>query len=157
MEGEGFLAVIGSWKGKSGLVGFINVYAPQDVNLKIEIWKKIANIINSIDAAWCIFGDFNEVRNESERRNSNFDKRGADVFNDFILGENLIDMPLGGKRFTRISDDGLKFSKLDRFLINQKFGSEWNSLSVVAMERKLSDHCPLVIYDKVVDFGPKSF
>nr|GEU49984.1 RNA-directed DNA polymerase, eukaryota [Tanacetum cinerariifolium] len=37
MEGEGFLAVIGSWKDKSGLAGFINVYAPQDVNLKTEI------------------------------------------------------------------------------------------------------------------------
>ncbi|GJW49121.1 RNA-directed DNA polymerase, eukaryota [Tanacetum coccineum] len=115
MGGDGFLAVLGSWKGKEG----------------------------SVDAAWCIFGDFNEVRSALEQKISNFNKRGADKFNYFIGNGNLIDIPLGGKRFTRISDDGLKFSKLDRFLVNHKFCEVWNSLGVVAKERKLSDHCPL--------------
>ncbi|GJV59832.1 reverse transcriptase domain, reverse transcriptase zinc-binding domain protein [Tanacetum coccineum] len=63
----------------------------------------------------------------------------------------------GGKKFTRISDDGLKFSKLDWFLTNSCFCENWSSLAVVAKERKLSDHCPLVLNDKVIDFGPKPF
>ncbi|GKA06924.1 RNA-directed DNA polymerase, eukaryota [Tanacetum coccineum] len=66
MGGDGFLAVLGSWKGKEG----------------------------SVDAAWCIFGDFNEVRSALEQKNSNFNKRGADKFNDFIGNGNLIDIPL---------------------------------------------------------------
>ncbi|GJY57041.1 protein kinase-like domain, concanavalin A-like lectin/glucanase domain protein [Tanacetum coccineum] len=109
------------------------------------------------DAAWCIFGDFNEVRNVDERKNSGFNRRGADLFNNFITGDELIDIPLGGKRFTRVSDDGLKFSKIDRFLVNSRFCDFWSSLVVVAKEIKLSDHCPLMLVDKVFDFGPKPF
>lgn len=153
MGEEGFLAVVGSWKGKEKLVGFINVYAPQDVGVKKLLWDKIARIINSIDVAWCIFGDFNEVRCREERKNSNFNSRGASNFNEFINSEGLIDIPLGGKLFTRISDDGLKFSKIDRFLVNALFGDYWSSLVVVARERKLSDHCPILLHDKIIDFG----
>lgn len=97
------------------------------------------------------------MRSADERKNSNFNKRGSTNFNNFITGDNLIDTPIGGKRFTRISDDGLKFSKIDRFLSNTRFCDYWNSLVVIARERKLSDHCPLVLMDKVVYFGPKPF
>lgn len=62
MGGDGFLAVLGSWKGKEGLVGFINVYAPQDLEVKSVLWENILKVISSVEAAWCIFGDFNEVR-----------------------------------------------------------------------------------------------
>nr|GEW20498.1 retrotransposon protein, putative, Ty3-gypsy subclass [Tanacetum cinerariifolium] len=41
MGEEGFLAVVGSWKGRDGLVGFINVYAPQDIEAKSNLWDKM--------------------------------------------------------------------------------------------------------------------
>ncbi|GJV91519.1 putative RNA-directed DNA polymerase, partial [Tanacetum coccineum] len=157
MGEEGYLAVVGNWKGKNGLVGFINVYGSHDIQEKANLWLKLSKVINSIDAAWCIFGDFNEVRSREERRNSGFNKRGAVNFNNFINGECLIDIPMGGKKFTRISDDGLKFSKIDRFLTNSLFCQNWVSLVVIAKERKLSDHCLLVLMDKIIDFGPKPF
>nr|GEW05829.1 reverse transcriptase domain, reverse transcriptase zinc-binding domain protein [Tanacetum cinerariifolium] len=34
-----------------------------------------------------------------------------------------------GRKFTRVSDDGLKFSKLDRFMLNEKFNELWGNLS----------------------------
>ncbi|GJR75014.1 putative RNA-directed DNA polymerase [Tanacetum coccineum] len=64
---------------------------------------------------------------------------------------------MGGRQFTRISNDGLKFSKLDRFLVSGGFRDLWTDLSVVALDRKLLDHCPILLRDKVVDFGPKPF
>ncbi|GJW22019.1 reverse transcriptase domain, reverse transcriptase zinc-binding domain protein [Tanacetum coccineum] len=64
---------------------------------------------------------------------------------------------MGGKRYTRISDNGMKFSKLDRFLVSEGFHDRWPELSVVALDRKLSDHCPVMLRDKVVNFGPKPF
>ncbi|GKB50695.1 RNA-directed DNA polymerase, eukaryota [Tanacetum coccineum] len=76
---------------------------------------------------WCLFGDFNEVREP------------------------------GGRKYTRISDDGFKFSKLDRFLVSTEFLSKWDNLSVVTLERKLSDHCPIALKDMDLDFGPKPF
>nr|GEV21221.1 transposon TX1 [Tanacetum cinerariifolium] len=78
-------------------------------------------------------------------------------FNEFINNTRLIEIPVGGKKFTRISDDGMKFSKLDRFLLNDKFNELRGNLSVVALDRKLSDHCPIVIKDVELDFGLKPF
>ncbi|XP_071700092.1 uncharacterized protein [Rutidosis leptorrhynchoides] len=60
----------------------------------------------------------------------------SDRFNDFITRNGLIEIGINGRKFTRISDDDLKFSKIDRHLL---------------------DHCPLVLRDKLVDSGPKPF
>lgn len=49
----------------------------------------------------------------------------------------------------------MKFSKLDRFLKSNAFVDRWSSLAVVALDRKLSDHCPIVMKNSHVDFGPK--
>lgn len=110
-----------------------------------------------IDATWCVFGDFNEVRKTDERLNSNMNVRGALEFNEFIRRDGLIDIPLGGRRFTRVSDDGKKFSKLDRFLVSNLFVGTWSSLIVVGLDRKLSDHCLIVMKDNHIDFVPKPF
>ncbi|XP_071740482.1 uncharacterized protein [Rutidosis leptorrhynchoides] len=95
------------------------------------------------------------VRDQSERFNSFFVERRAASFNDFITSNNLIDIPLGGRKFTRVSDDGVKYSKLDRFLVSVNFHQLRDDLSAVALDIKHSDHCPIVLKDKVVDFRPK--
>ncbi|GJU27325.1 transposon TX1 [Tanacetum coccineum] len=97
------------------------------------------------------------VRSGDERRNSHVNTKETTEFNDFINDANLIEIPMGGRKFTRVSDDGLKFSKLDRFLLNGEFYNLWGNLSVVALDRKLSDHCPIVLKDIDLDFGPKPF
>ena len=51
----------------------------------------------------------------------------------------------------------MKFSKLDRFLLNEDFNTLWGNLSVTALDRKLSDHCPIVLKDVDLDFVPKPF
>ncbi|GJR51532.1 reverse transcriptase domain-containing protein [Tanacetum coccineum] len=68
-------------------------------------------------------------------------------FNNFINITRLVEILLGGQKFTRISDDGLKFSKLDRFLVSKGFKNKWDNLSMVALDKKLSDHCPIVLKD----------
>ncbi|GJS89169.1 copia protein [Tanacetum coccineum] len=62
-----------------------------------------------------------------------------------------------GRKFTRVSDDGVKFSKLDHFLLNDEFNNLWGNLSVIALDRNLSDHCPIMLKDVDIDFGPKPF
>lgn len=37
MGEEGVLAVVGNWKGKEELVGFVNIYGPQDVENKKKV------------------------------------------------------------------------------------------------------------------------
>ncbi|GJU98950.1 transposon TX1 [Tanacetum coccineum] len=92
-----------------------------------------------------------------DRFNSQVNTKEIMEFNEFINNTRLIEIPMGGRKFTRVSDDRMKFSKLDCFLLNEKFNEMWGNLSVVALDRKLSDHCPIVIKDVELDFGPKPF
>nr|GEW91790.1 reverse transcriptase domain, reverse transcriptase zinc-binding domain protein [Tanacetum cinerariifolium] len=80
-----------------------------------------------------------------------------DDFNTFINSSQLVEIPMGGQKFTRVSDDGLKFRKLDRFLVTEGFKSKQGNLAVVALDRKLFDHCPIVLKDLDVNFGLKPF
>ncbi|XP_071730411.1 uncharacterized protein [Rutidosis leptorrhynchoides] len=99
----------------------------------------------------------NEVRCQEERQNSRFIERRAKIFNNFIENNHLIEIPLLGKRFTRICDNGKKFSKLDRFLANEEFLFSWGDVTAIALDRNTSDHCPIIIRDNNNDFGPKPF
>lgn len=62
-----------------------------------------------------------------------------------------------GRKFTRVSDDGLKFSKLDRFLVSNDLGLSFKSLGVKTLERRWSDHYPIMLHIDKCDFGPKPF
>lgn len=62
-----------------------------------------------------------------------------------------------GRKLMRVSDYGMKFSKLDRFLVSLEFKQNWEDLSVIALDRKRSDHCPIMLRDKVIDYRPKPF
>ncbi|KAJ9543812.1 hypothetical protein OSB04_023519 [Centaurea solstitialis] len=152
-----FLAVVGKWENKDGLVGFVNVYGPNEQSERAELWSKLDQLCLKEEVSWCFFGDFNEVRNIQERLNSVASKRGMNNFNDFIRRNALEEVALGGSKFTRISDDGTKFSKLDRFLVSRSFGERWRNLNALTLERTWSDHYPILLRDKVKDFGLPPF
>ncbi|GJT82208.1 RNA-directed DNA polymerase, eukaryota, reverse transcriptase zinc-binding domain protein [Tanacetum coccineum] len=78
-----FLGVIGSWSGILCKVGLLNVYAPQSGTLKDQLWNSIEGVINSLDAIWILFSDFNVVRSQDECFGSSFDASEANSFNEF--------------------------------------------------------------------------
>ncbi|XP_071739539.1 uncharacterized protein [Rutidosis leptorrhynchoides] len=120
---EFFVAVRGLWKPLGIESVIVNVYGPHgDYGL-----------LKSHETSWLLCGDFNEVRDRSDRINCVFHQKRADRFNQFIRKNNLLEIPISGKKFTR--DD----------------------LSVIALDRRLSDHCPLLLRDKIIDYGPKPF
>ncbi|XP_071695873.1 uncharacterized protein [Rutidosis leptorrhynchoides] len=152
------IGVRGTSKSSGEKLNIVNVYGPHEDAKKLLLWNSLSKLIeNDPNDAWVLCGDFNEVRDESERLNSEFIESRARRFNTFILNNNLVDIPMGGRKFKRVCDNGIKFSKIDRFLVLQTFLSLWNNLSVVAMERLTSDHCPVVLKDDDKDFGPKPF
>ncbi|GJU03619.1 mutator type transposase, partial [Tanacetum coccineum] len=99
--GERFVAVKGTCRGVDGEIIIANVYEAHCSNQKIEVWNKISALMETVDGGWCLFGDFNEVRVPDDRLTSEFNKRDADNFNDFIRKNDLVVIPLGGRRFTR--------------------------------------------------------
>ncbi|XP_071741927.1 uncharacterized protein [Rutidosis leptorrhynchoides] len=154
---EFYLAIRGKWFGTNNEVIIVNVYGPHNDCAKKKMWEALDNLMGNFDVGWVLCGDFNEVREESDCLNCSFHQSRARRFNDFIIRNNLIEIPIGGRKFTRVSDDGRKFSKLDRFLVSDSFINMWQDLSVMALDRRESDHCPIVLRDKIMDFGPKPF
>ena len=102
----------------------IVVYAPQDTNLKNIMWNKLTYPIQNFNGMSIVLGDFNEVHHEHERFDILFDKSGANFFNRFIHNYGLINLPLGGKMFTRMNKFGTKLSKLDIILVTHQFTSK---------------------------------
>ncbi|XP_071739948.1 uncharacterized protein [Rutidosis leptorrhynchoides] len=119
------------------------------------MWADLSDILMYDGVMWAIFGDFNEVRFIDERKNTDFCERRAKAFNDFIKVNSLLDLPLGGRIYTRISDNGKKFCKLDRFLISESFLQQWPNINVMVIDKKHSDHCPIILKDGNLDFGLK--
>lgn len=134
--GDNYIAIRGKWNGMSNDVVVVNIYGPHSDEQKKNMWDKLVQLISSVSAAWVLCGDFNEVRVQDDRFNCNFNQRGADAFNEVIDRVGLIEIPLVGRKFTRISDDKLKFSKLDRFLVSMEFKQQWKELSVISLDRK---------------------
>ncbi|XP_071694940.1 uncharacterized protein [Rutidosis leptorrhynchoides] len=104
--GEFFIVIKGKWKGLSQESTIVNVYGPHNDRDKNKMWGMLERLVSSEDTAWVVCGDFNEVRNQTERFNSVFHEYRAVEFNNFIEKSGLIDVPLGGRKFTRMSEDG---------------------------------------------------
>ncbi|XP_071729226.1 uncharacterized protein [Rutidosis leptorrhynchoides] len=155
VEGDYCIAVKGKLFRKDSDVVIVNVYGPHRDDKKKKMWDSLDALLSLKYVAWVLCGDFNEVRRVEERQNCAFIERRASLFNEFIDRNGLIKVPLVGKKFTRISDDGLKFSKLDRFLVSDNFVQLWNNLSVIQLDRKLTDHSPILLKNGIDDFGPK--
>nr|GEZ58993.1 RNA-directed DNA polymerase, eukaryota [Tanacetum cinerariifolium] len=119
--------------------------------------KNIEEIIESQGVNVIIMGDFNEVRNKTERFGSVFNAQGANAFNTFISSSGLAEVPLGGCSFTWCHKSAIKMSKLDRFLISESLMSSCLNISAIFLDCFLSDHCPILLREFMLDYGPTPF
>ncbi|XP_071739764.1 uncharacterized protein [Rutidosis leptorrhynchoides] len=152
-----YLAIKRDWTGKSEETIIVNVYCPYSDSKKKVFWDALEELMKYHVSSWVICGDFNEVRDQSERQNCVFHEQRTNMFNEFIENMKLIEIPLHGRKFTRISDNLVKLSKLDHFLVSDEFLRLLDDISVTALDRNTSDHCPNLLNDKSEDFGPKPF
>nr|GEZ61409.1 RNA-directed DNA polymerase, eukaryota [Tanacetum cinerariifolium] len=114
-------------------------------------------VIGNWDGEVVIMGDFNKVRDISERFGSIFNKHGAEAFNSFILNAGLVEVPLGGCSFTWCHKSAKKMSKLNRFLISDNLMCSCPSISSTSLDRFLSDHRPIIMREVHYDYGPIPF
>jgi exonuclease III len=115
IHNQNFLLVSCQVSGSFSIINFINVYSPQDITGKRNLWNRMLNLINTLDGMWVLLGDFNEVRCVEDGKNSVFISSNARAFNDFIAQAGLLEYTMGARLFTYVSKDGAKRSKIDRF------------------------------------------
>lgn len=138
-------------------LNFVNIYAPNSSNERKVIWKDLVDIKNEIQGYWIFMGDFNDVRRKEDRLSEFYCESSTAKFNEFIRNADLAEFNMGGRRYTWISKDGRKFSKLDRFLVCKNFLAKWCSASVIALPRQYFDHNPIILIGEHLDFGPCPF
>ena len=91
-------------------------------------------------------GDFNIIRNPSEKNNNRFNDRWPFLFNAVIDSLDLRELELSGRKFTWANS--LKtptFEKLDRVLVSTEWEQQFPKAPVVALTWEISDHTPLLL------------
>ncbi|GJW08172.1 RNA-directed DNA polymerase, eukaryota, reverse transcriptase zinc-binding domain protein [Tanacetum coccineum] len=121
------------------------------------VWYRLLEFIRNHEGQLVLFGDMNEVRDESERYGTVFSRVEAQMFNSFVDDAGLLDLLLGGRSFTLMNKVGTKMSKLDRFLLSNSVMDTFPDLKIIALPRGYSDHIPLMFHNEKVDYGPIPF
>ncbi|GJU43814.1 RNA-directed DNA polymerase, eukaryota, reverse transcriptase zinc-binding domain protein [Tanacetum coccineum] len=91
-----YIIVKGKWANSDEVFYMINLYGPQESSEKISLWNRLSDFIANHEGKFVLFGDFNEVRDESERHDTEFDRNQAQIFNTFIDHAGLFDIPISG-------------------------------------------------------------
>ncbi|KAL8554365.1 hypothetical protein ACS0TY_002515 [Phlomoides rotata] len=152
---SGALAIKGTWQGNIRNFILINIYAPSGSKDQQRLWEDIQDWnFGQQDDLWYVCGDFNTVTNQSERKGDNrlvSDKRSRN-FCKFIANLELVDLPLLRRKYTWYKDNGTCCSRIDRFLISQKWCSLWPNLKRFGLKRTFSDHpqfCSKILEKKI--------
>ncbi|CAH1446166.1 unnamed protein product [Lactuca virosa] len=96
-------------------------------------------------------------RSAEERFGSVFCSSSAEDFNNFIDDVGGVDVPMIGKKFTRVDSSNVKLSKLDRFLVSEGVSDRFQGLQVAVLDRLWSDHSPILLHEVKVAYGPPPF
>ncbi|XP_058746325.1 uncharacterized protein LOC131619219 [Vicia villosa] len=157
-RGVGFLGVKLSCRGNCFYV--VNVYSPCSLQDKRTLWESLLEKKAIFaDAEWVLAGDFNSVRNKTERKGKMSGGKNSETksFNNFLDSINLIDVPCKGKKYSWFSGDNKSFSRIDRFLISGDLINAWGVVGQFIGNIDILDHSPMWLVIDKEDWGPKPF
>nr|GEW96380.1 RNA-directed DNA polymerase, eukaryota, reverse transcriptase zinc-binding domain protein [Tanacetum cinerariifolium] len=125
---------------KSEVLGWLCITVDRRLGESVGNYAMLWDYLSLVMSKWkgevVIMGDFNEVRNKSERFRTLFNRHGADVFNHFISNAGLKEVPLEGCSFTWCHRSATKMSKLDRFLISDSLLCSCWYISSITLDRR---------------------
>ena len=96
-----------------------------------------------------IGSDFNILSSPNEKNNDNYDDRWPFLFNAIIDGLCLRELQMSGRNFTWANNlANPTYEKNDRVLMSTEWEHKFHLSSVVALNRDISDHTPLLLNTK---------
>ncbi|XP_074291809.1 uncharacterized protein LOC141618613 [Silene latifolia] len=122
------------------------IYASNDARVRDLLWDQMLSIKPTVDS-WLVLGDFNVVRDVSERINKSSPNL-SDIldFNSCLLKCELADLHSIGCEYTwtnKHDDDTIVWSKLDRAMANVKWFTQFPAASANFLPSGISDHSPV--------------
>ncbi|XP_022008026.1 uncharacterized protein LOC110907340 [Helianthus annuus] len=136
-----FLITSGTLVEDGLVINMVNIYAPQKVGEKRQLWDRLKVLMQGTLGMWIILGDVNTVRWKDERRNSKFNSVMAKNFNMFIDDVSLQEYKMSGNKFTFLagSGDAVKLSKIDQKAVIDAFNNfKFEGPSDIKIQKKLS-------------------
>ncbi|KAL8478208.1 hypothetical protein ACS0TY_030195 [Phlomoides rotata] len=117
---KGMLAVNGFWVEDGMKVMIINVYAPCKLSAKAQLWDAILIVLEqNQDIRICVVGDFNSIREESERIG-----RSSTASRNTIAGEEIHMWNRNLNKRERLAVDSLT-QILTSYNLEQRVGDLW--------------------------------
>ena len=134
---------------------FSGIYGPPSVSSRGEFWDEIVGLSEICGRNWCLGGDFNVIRNISEKRNSMTNTCSMRIFDELIRKLNLQDPSLNNAQFTWSNFRVQPICcRLDQFLLSVGFSEMFSYYRQEAMARCVSDHSLIVLSIKPPSWGP---
>lgn len=91
-------------------------------------------------------GDFNIIRNPSEKNNERYNDKWPFLFNAIINGLNLREIEMSERKYTWANSlANPTYEKLDRVLVSTVWEQHFPLATVIALSRDISDHTPLLL------------
>ncbi|KHN09346.1 hypothetical protein glysoja_037448 [Glycine soja] len=123
INGFGYIMLSGKWIQEDLSLNIVNIYSPCDIQRKHVLWETILQLKNHNQGGlWCILGDFNSIRNSSERVGAChrvLEDGGSREFNAWIEELEVVEPAWVGNKS---SDWGPKpFRIMDCWLSNASF------------------------------------
>ncbi|GKA34668.1 integrase, catalytic region, zinc finger, CCHC-type containing protein [Tanacetum coccineum] len=132
---DSFLLITGTWVPTATRLLIISVYAPKELAEQRLLWEYLCHVNGKWDGECIILGDFN----------------------NFISLAVLVDLSLRGYSFTWAHKTDTKMSKLNRFLISKGLLTTYPNLLAICLDRRLSDHLPILLKEVYSDYGSIPF
>jgi len=92
------------------------------------IWEETSVFrLSQLNKVWCVVWDFNYIRRK-ERKSLIFVSDYSNQisgFNNFIEKDDLVDIPMVGRKFTWYKPNGYVKSRIDKVLVSRKWLEKW--------------------------------
>lgn len=103
------------------------------------------------NAKWLLIGDFNQIENPSHKLGGRREIKGAKIFTQWRLQNNLIELTSKGVSFTWTNNregENLIMERLDRAFCNSQWKGDHLNALLTNLPIFLSDHSPLILQSK---------
>jgi exonuclease III len=147
--------IILEWQGEK--IGILNIYAPNTVVDRIELWSHLLSSLPQNIDHWCIGGDFNMLKHPIDCTGG----RGDTIRGNKLAKWDELSMSLrirdvwkssefithkGSRLYSRtdLSHNPVNQSRLDRFYVTNYFKSLGGMVMIVP-DVSLSDHAPILL------------
>lgn len=124
----------------------INIYGTAQMEDKIEFLSELAAFCSKNTVPFIVGGDFNLMRDASEKNKVFLHNKHTDLFNTIINANSLREIRISGGKYTWSNNQmNPTLEVLDRVLMSREWELLFPTVTLQKKPREISDHNPLIM------------